>query len=189
MFSCSCDHYLIRQPMRPPTQSQGVSHVKLQNHNGTSLLQADRRVTVGDKSSANMLAGFHSVQMAPIQEGGAASSSDVAVAEPLPDAAEAGRTSKESVPIEQGQPLRAVEPDEWAMKVRSKANSGNAFTTAERHSRAHTPTTGSFVSSMCLEKPLITVIGDGKTQETLDWTLLHLITLTFQLRSECLTRS
>ena len=120
VFSCSGGHYLIRQPMRPPTQSQGVSHVKLQNHNGTSLLQADRRVTVGDKSSANMLAGFHSVQMAPIQEGGAASSSDVAVAEPLPDAAEAGRTSKESVPIEQGQPLRAVEPDEWAMKVRAK---------------------------------------------------------------------
>ena len=75
-----------------------------------------------------------------------------------------------------------------AMKV-SKANSGNAFTTAERHSRAHTPTTGFFVTSMCLEKPLITVIGDGKTQETLDWTMQHLITLTFKLRSECLTRS
>ena len=58
--------------------------------------------------------------MAPIQEGGAASSSDVAVAEPLPNAAEAGRVSREAVPIEQGQPLRAVEPDEWAMKVRAK---------------------------------------------------------------------
>ena len=58
--------------------------------------------------------------MAPIQEGGAASSSDVAVAEPLPNAAEAGRVSRETVPIEQGQPLRAVEPDERSMKVRAK---------------------------------------------------------------------
>ena len=58
--------------------------------------------------------------MAPIQEGGAATSSDVAVAEPLPNAAEAGRVSQEAVPIEQGQPLRAVEPDEWATKVRAK---------------------------------------------------------------------
>ena len=75
---------------------------------------------VGDKSSANALAGFSSVQMAPIQEGGAASSSDVAVAEPLPNAAEAGRVSQEAVPIEQGQPRRSVEPAEWAMQVRSK---------------------------------------------------------------------
>ena len=94
--------------------------MKLQKSNGTFWLQADRRVTVDDKSSANALAGFSSVQMAPIQEIGAASSSDVAVAEPLPNAAEAGRVSQEAVPIEQGQPLRAVEPDEWAMKVRVK---------------------------------------------------------------------
>ena len=45
--------------------------------------------------------------MAPIQKGGAASSTDVA--EPLPNTAEADRTSEESVPIEQGQPLRVVE--------------------------------------------------------------------------------
>ena len=84
LFSCSGDCYLIRQPMLPPSQSQGVSHVKLQNRNGTYWLQVDRRVTVDDQSSANALAGFSSVQMAP------------------------------------GQPLRAVEPDERAMKVRAK---------------------------------------------------------------------
>ena len=56
--------------------------MKLQKHNETYWLQADRRVTVDDKSSANALAGFSSVQVAPIQEGGAASPADVAVAEP-----------------------------------------------------------------------------------------------------------
>ena len=38
----------------------------------------------------------------------------------MPNAAEAGRVSQEAVPIEQGQPLRAVEPDEWALKVKAK---------------------------------------------------------------------
>ena len=80
--------------MPPPSQPQGVSHVKLQKHNGTYWLQADRRVTVDDKSSANALAGFSAVQMAPMQDGGAASSADVAVPEPLPNAAEAGRVSQ-----------------------------------------------------------------------------------------------
>ena len=84
-----CDYYQIRQPMHPASQSQGVSHVKLQKRNGTYWLQADRRVTVDDKSAANALAGFSSVQRAPLQEIGAASSSDVSVAEPLPNAAEA----------------------------------------------------------------------------------------------------
>ena len=88
--------------------------MKLQKRNGTYWLQADRRVTVEDKTSANALAGFSSVKMAPIQESGAASSSGVAVAEPFPNAAQAGTVSQEAVPIEQGQPLRAVEPDEWA---------------------------------------------------------------------------
>ena len=105
VFSCSGEHNLIRQPMSPPSQPQGVSHLKLQKNNGTFWLQSDRRVTVDDKSSANALAGFSSVQMAPMQEGGAASSSDVAVAEPLSNVAESGRVSQEAVPIEQGQPL------------------------------------------------------------------------------------
>ena len=120
--------------------------MKLQRRNGTCWLQADRRVTVDKKSSANTLAGFSFVQMAPIQEGGAASSTDVA--EPLPNTAEAGKTSKESVSIEQGQPLRAAEPDQRAMKVRAKP----VPETAQRDSRAHSPTASSLVSSMCVWK-------------------------------------
>ena len=38
VFSCSGDYYLIRQPMPPPSQPQGVSHVKLQKRNGTCLV-------------------------------------------------------------------------------------------------------------------------------------------------------
>ena len=102
----------------PPPESSGVSHTKLQKRNGTYWLQADRRVTVDDKSSANTLAGFSRVQMAPKQEGGAASSTDVA--EQFPNTAEAGKTSKESESVEQGQPLRAAEPDQCALKVRAK---------------------------------------------------------------------
>ena len=100
----------FRQPMPLPSQSQGVSHVKLQKRNGTYCLWSDRRVTVDDMSSANALAGFFPSQIAPMQEGGATSSTDVA--EPFPDATEVGKTSKESVSAEQGQQLRASEPDQ-----------------------------------------------------------------------------
>ena len=118
VFSCSGDYYLIRQPIPPPSPSSGVSHLKLQKRNGTYWLQADRRLTVDDKSSVNTLTGFSPAQMAPIQEGGASSSTDVA--EQFPDPAEVGKTSKESVSIEQGQPLRAAEPDQCASKVSAK---------------------------------------------------------------------
>ena len=40
----------------------------------------------------------------------------------------------------------------------------------------------------CLEKPLTSLISDGKTQEILAWTLLLLITVTFQQRSASSTR-
>ena len=56
-FSCSGDHSIP-----PPPQSSGVSHMQLQKRNGTDWLHADRRVTFDDKSSANKLAGFSSVQ-------------------------------------------------------------------------------------------------------------------------------
>ena len=97
---------------------------------------------------------------------------------------------KRSVPTEQGQPLRAVESDEWAMKVRAKPIPETP-TQRQRdtHELTHLPPV-SLVSSMCVwKRPLMILIGDGKTQEILDWTLFNLITLTFQLRSECLTRS
>ena len=81
--------------------------MKLQKRNGTYWLQADRRVTVDDKSSLNMSIGFC----------GAASSTYVAE---FSDTAEVGKTSKGSVSIEQGQPLRAAEPDQCALEVRAK---------------------------------------------------------------------
>ena len=42
VFSCSVDYYVIRQTMPSPSQSQGVSHVKLQKLNGSNWLQVDR---------------------------------------------------------------------------------------------------------------------------------------------------
>ena len=119
VFSCSGDRYLVNQPIPPPSPYSGVSHLKLQKRNETCWLQADRRVTVDDKSSVNVLTGFSPVLMAPIQEGGAPSSMDVA--EQFPDPAEAGETTEEPVSIEQGQPLRAAEPDQCALKVRAKS--------------------------------------------------------------------
>ena len=56
--------------------------------------------------------------MAPIQDGGVTSSTNMA---PMQDleiqyTADAGKTSKGSVFIEQGQPLRAAEPDRCALE-------------------------------------------------------------------------
>ena len=100
----------------------------------------------------------------------------------LPNSAEAGRLSQEAVPVEQGQPLREVEPDEWAMKVRAKPIPETP-TRRQRdiHELTHLPPVG--VQHACLEKPLMIRIGDGKTQEILYWTLLCLITVTFQQSS------
>ena len=158
--------------------------MKLQKRDGTYLLQADPRVTVDDKSTANASAGFSSVQMAPIQEIGAASSSDVAVAEPLPNAVEAGKVSQEAVPNQQGQPPRAVEPDDWALKMRKRLHNDNDTFTC-----SHTYRWFVGVQHACLEKTRMIRIGDGKTQESLNWTLLRLIIVTFQQRSVCSTRS
>ena len=81
-------------------------------------MQAHRRVTVDEKSCVNIMIGCSPVQMALVQEGGAASLTDVV--EQFQNTAEAGKTSKEFVSIEQGQPLRAAEPDQCALKVRAK---------------------------------------------------------------------
>ena len=116
-FSCSGDYFLIRQPMLLPPSS-GVPRLTDQKRNGTCWLQADRRVTVEDKSSVNMLAGFSPSQIAPMQEGVATSSTDVA--EQFSDPTEVSKTPKESVSVEQGQPLRAAEPDPCVSKVKAK---------------------------------------------------------------------
>ena len=42
------------------------------------------------------------------------------MAEQFPDATEDGKTSKESVSVEQGQLLRAAEPDQCVLKVKAK---------------------------------------------------------------------
>ena len=42
------------------------------------------------------------------------------VAEQFPDATEVGKTSKESVSVEQGQLLRAAKPDQCVLKVKAK---------------------------------------------------------------------
>ena len=93
-FTCSGDYFLSRQP-RPLPQSSGASLQTDQRRSGTYLVQADWQVTVEGKSSVNKLSGFFPSQIAPMQEGGATSSTDVA--EQFPDATEVGMTSKESL--------------------------------------------------------------------------------------------
>ena len=66
----------------------------------------------------NELAGFSVSQTASMQEGGTASSTDVA--KQFPDAAEVGKMPKESVSVEQGQLLRAAEPDQCLLEVKAK---------------------------------------------------------------------
>ena len=114
-FSCSGDYFLNRQPM-PLPQSSGFPRLTVQKRNGTYWLQADRRVTVEDKSSLDMLAGFSPSEIAPMTEGVAMSSTDVA--EQFAD--QQSKTSKESVTVEQGQPLAAAEPGQCVSKVKAK---------------------------------------------------------------------
>ena len=125
--------------------------MKLQKRTGTYWLQPNRRVTVDDKSSANTLAGFSSVQMAPIQEGGAASSANVA--EMLPNTAGAGKTSKESASIEQGQTASSGRTRSVGNESESEANFRKRPTQRQRDIHgAHTPAAGSLVSTMCVWK-------------------------------------
>ena len=66
----------------------------------------------------NKLAGVFPSQIFRVQEGGATSSTDVA--EPVTDSTEVDKTSKEFVPVEQGQLLRAAEPDQCGLKVKTQ---------------------------------------------------------------------
>ena len=58
-------------------------------------------------------------EISAVQEGGATSSTDVA--EQFPDPTEVGDLSKETVSVEQGQPLRAAEPDQCVLEVKAKS--------------------------------------------------------------------
>ena len=48
------------------------------------------------------------------------STSPTDVAEPVTDSTEVNKTSKESVSVDQGQPLRAAEPDQCVLKVKTQ---------------------------------------------------------------------
>ena len=113
-FTCSGEYDSSRQP-RPLLQSSRVSLLTDQMRSGTRWVQANWRVTVEGKSSVNKLAGVSLSQITTVQEGGATSSTDVA--EPATDSTEVDKTSKESVSGEQGQLLRAAEPDQCVLKV------------------------------------------------------------------------
>ena len=140
-FSCSGDYFLIRLQM-PLPQSSGVRRLTLQKRNGTCWLQADRHVAVEDKSSVNMLAGCSPSQSAQMQEGVATSSIDVA--EQFSDPTDVSKTSKESLSVEQGQPLRAAEPDQFVSKMKA--------TPIPETPTQPTLTAGFLVSSLCVWK-------------------------------------
>ena len=102
------------------------------------------------------------------------------MAKQFPNTAEAGKTSKESVSIEQGQPLRAAEPDQCALKVRTKPIPETP-TQRERdiHELTNLPPVFIVPSNVCWEGQLTILIGEDRIRESLDWMLLHSITLTF----------
>ena len=148
-FTCSGDSDLSRQPVTL-LQSSGVSRIADQKRSGTWLEQAGWRVTVEDKSSVNELAGFSVSQTASMPEGGTTSSTDVA--KQFPDAAEVGKMPKESVSVEQGQLLRAAEPNHCVLGVKAKPILEMLTQQQLRGSRAHTITVGFLVFSMCVWK-------------------------------------
>ena len=111
------DYDSSRQP-RPLLESSGVSLLTDQMRSGTYWVQANWRVTVEGKSSVNELAGVFNSQCTTVQEDGATSSPHVA--EPVTDSSEVDKTSKESVSVEQGQLLRAAEPDQCGLKVKTQ---------------------------------------------------------------------
>ena len=89
-----------------------------EKRSGTWLGQAGWRVTVEDKSLVRELAGFFVSQTASMQEGGTTLSTGLA--KQCPDAPEVGKMPKESVSVEQGQLLRAAEPDQCVLGVKTK---------------------------------------------------------------------
>ena len=123
-----------------------------QVRSGTYWIQANWQVTVGVKSSVNKLAGLFPSPITTSQEGGTTSSTDVA--EPVTDSTDVDKTSKESVPVEQGQLLRAGEPGRGVLKVKTQRHRGILEFT---HSLL-----GSWYTHVCMERPLLTHIGDDK---------------------------
>ena len=81
-------------------------------------MQANWQVTVEGMPSVNKLADVFPSQIITVQEGGATSSTEVA--EPVTDSTEVYKTLTESVSVEQGQLLRASEPDQCVLKVKTE---------------------------------------------------------------------
>ena len=109
-FTCSDDYDPSRQPRE-------FSCWLNKMRSGTCWVQANWRVTVEGESSVNKLTEVFSSQNTTVQEVGAASSD---VAEPATDTTEIYKTAKETVSDEQGQLLRAVEPDHGVLEVKAQ---------------------------------------------------------------------
>ena len=88
-----------------------------QTRTGTFGEQANWRITVEGESSLNELAGVFPSQSTTVQEVEATPSD---VAETDEDSTEIYKTAKESVSVEQGQILQAVEPDQEVLKVKTQ---------------------------------------------------------------------
>ena len=116
-FTRKGDYDPSRQP-KPLLQSSGVSLLIDQTRSGTCWMQANWRVTAEGKSSVNKMTGVFPSQIIPVQEDGATSSTDVA--ELVTDFTEVYKTLKESTSVEQGQLLRAAEPDQCVLKVKTQ---------------------------------------------------------------------
>ena len=164
-FTCSANYDPSGQP-RPFVQSSGFSLLIYQTRSGTYWVQANWQGPVEGKSSVNKLAGFFLSQSTTVQEDGVASSTDVA--EPVTDSTEVYKTTKESVFVEQGQQLRAAEPDQCVLKVKTRRQ-------IEILSSSHTH------CGVCMERTLMICIGDNKIQI---WRTHHSIESMLPLRPE-----
>ena len=116
LFSCSGDYYLTHQPM-PPSPSSGVSQLKLQKRHETSWLHADWSVIVCEHvdwilacaDGANTR-GWSCVVIR--RDSGRAIAVCCRVWESL---------TGSRCPLNR-EPLRVVETDEWALKLKAKPN-------------------------------------------------------------------
>ena len=73
---------------------------------------------IGKSRSRNKLAGVFPSQSTTVQDDRATSSTDVA--EPAAHSTEVYKTTKESVSVEQGQLLRAADPDQRVLNVKTQ---------------------------------------------------------------------
>ena len=118
-FTCSDDNDPSRQPRPLRWRNLQEFHCGMSKreveHSG---MQAKWHVTVKGKASVNKLAGVFPSQSTTVQEDGGTSSTDVA--ELVADSTEVFETTMESVSLEQGQLLRAAEPDQCVLNLKTR---------------------------------------------------------------------